>query len=163
MNSNLHRNAKTIQSILNEYGLDLQVIEFKESTRTSAEAAAAVGCELGQIAKSIIFKGRSSQQPLMVIASGVNRVDEKKIRAITGEKIKQADADFVREHTGYPIGGVPPAGHSIPILIDPDLMNYNEIWSAAGTPHAVFKLTPQQLLDITQGRVADVKQEQPLP
>lgn len=159
MSTSLHRNAEKIQAILNEYGLDLQVREFKESTRTSAEAAEAVGCELGQIAKSIIFKGNSSQKPICVIASGVNRVDEKKIRAIMGEKIKKADADYVLAHTGYPIGGVPPVGHSIPTLIDPDLMNHDEIWAAAGTPHAVFKLTPQQLLDLTRGRVVDVKQD----
>ncbi|MGI5922277.1 MAG: YbaK/EbsC family protein [Syntrophomonadaceae bacterium] len=159
MNNELSKSAQKIQAVLNEYGLELKVVEFEESTRTSSEAAAAIGCELGQIAKSLIFKGKNTEKPILVIASGDNRVDEKKIRALAGEKIGKADAAFVLKHTGYAIGGVPPVGHATPItpFIDQDLLRFEEIWSAAGTPHAVFKLTPDQLINITGGTLADVK------
>lgn len=159
MNNELRKSAQKVQSILNEFGLELTVIEFEESTRTAQEAADAIGCQLGQIAKSLIFKGKVSQAPVCVIASGSNRVDEKKIKAHLGEKIERADAAFVLEQTGYAIGGIPPIGHSnsIKILIDEDLLSYVEIWAAAGTPHAVFKLTPKDLLDITKGEVIEVK------
>lgn len=161
MNHELRKSAQRVQSVLNQYGLELEVVEFEESTRTSSDAAAAIGCELGQIAKSLVFKGKTSQKPVLVIASGANRVDEKKVRNYTGEKIGKADAAFVLEHTGYAIGGVPPVGHAgtITPLIDEDLLSYEEIWSAAGTPHAVFRLTPDQLLKITNGTVVNVKQD----
>jgi prolyl-tRNA editing enzyme YbaK/EbsC (Cys-tRNA(Pro) deacylase) len=137
----------------------LQVVEMLNSTRTSAEAAAAVGCTVGQIAKSLIFRGKQSARPLLVIASGSNRVDEKKIAAIFGEKIEKPDADYVRTRTGFVIGGVPPVGHAeqLAILIDADLLQYEEIWAAAGTPNAVFRLTPQQLVEITRGEVVDTR------
>lgn len=159
MAENLSKSAQKVQAELNRYGIELKVVEFSESTRTSQEAADAIGCELGQIAKSLIFKGKTSKKPVCIIASGANRVNEKKIKEIIGEKIEKADAAFVLEHTGYAIGGVPPVGHksSIKPLIDEDLLKYREIWSAAGTPHAVFKLTPDDLLRITGGEVISVK------
>lgn len=159
MNGKLSKNAQKIQLILNKNDLQLKVIEFPESTRTSKEAAEVVGCELGQIAKSIVFKGKESNKPVLVIASGKNRVNEKKIKEYMGEKIEKADANFVLQNTGFPIGGVPPVGHKsyIKPFIDEDLMEYDEIWAAAGTPYSVFKLTPKDLLKITDGIVASVK------
>lgn len=143
-----------VQDVL---GRQFQVVEFEESTGTSAEAAAAIGCTLAQIAKSLVFRSASGKS-VLVVASGVNRVDEKKVGRIIGEKIGRADADFVREMTGYAIGGVPPVGHrSQPlVLLDSDLNAFSEIWAAAGTPNAVFKLTPAQLQSLTGGAFADI-------
>jgi prolyl-tRNA editing enzyme YbaK/EbsC (Cys-tRNA(Pro) deacylase) len=157
----LSSSAQRVQDALNACGVELQVVEMPASTRTSAEAAAAVGCSVGQIAKSLIFRGKESDRPLLVIASGSNRVDEKKLAALFGEKIEKPDADFVRARTGFVIGGVPPVGHTEPLatLIDEDLFQYEEIWGAAGTPNAVFRLTPHQLLEITGSQVADVKRQ----
>jgi prolyl-tRNA editing enzyme YbaK/EbsC (Cys-tRNA(Pro) deacylase) len=153
MNDSLSNSAKKVQAILLEHGLELQVVELSQTTRTAAEAAQAIGCRVGQIAKSLIFKTSTTGQPVLVIASGINRVDEKILAARLGEDVQKADADFVRQITGFAIGGVPPIGHlqKIPTFIDPDLMQYEEIWAAAGTPYAVFKLTPDQLLLFTAG------------
>jgi len=146
--------ALRVQEIL---GRAHQVVEFDESTGTSAEAAAAIGCTLAQIAKSLVFRSASGKS-VLVVASGSNRVDEKKVGRLIGEKIGRADAEFVREMTGYAIGGVAPVGHrSAPIvLLDDDLKSFAEIWAAAGTPNAVFKLTPQQLQSLTNGAFADI-------
>ena len=157
----LSPSAQKVQDALNQFGMTLQVVEFDASTRTAQDAANAIGCTVGQIVKSLIFKGRQSGKPILVLASGVNRVDEKKIAALLGEKIDKADADFVRQHTGFVIGGVPPVGHASPMetLIDEDLVQYADIWAAAGTPNAVFKLTTADLQQIVVGaRVAGVKQ-----
>lgn len=157
----LSLSAQKVQDALNQFGVSLQVVEFDASTRTAQDAANAIGCTVGQIVKSLIFKGRQSGKPLLVLASGSNRVDEKKIAAIVGEKIEKADADFVRQHTGYVIGGVPPVGHAslMETLIDQDLLQYAEIWAAAGTPNAVFKLTTVDLQRIVVGAwVGEVKQ-----
>ena len=133
-------------------------MEFAESTRTSAEAAAAIGTTVAQIAKSLVFMANG--QPLLVIASGVNRVDTKKLGALLDAKITRADADAVRQATGFPIGGVPPLGHTTPLrtLIDEDLMAFTSIWAAAGTPNAVFETTPADLVKMTNGQVADLKE-----
>lgn len=159
MSSNLKKSALKVQTVLNEFGLDLNVVEFPESTRTAQEAANALGCTVGQIAKSLIFKGQTSQKPILIIASGANRVNEKLVKEYIGEKLEKADADFVMEHTGFAIGGVPPVGHKTPITtyIDEDLMQYDEIWAAAGTPNSVFKLTPKILAEITKGTIIKVK------
>jgi len=155
----LRKSARRVQEALDRFGLELSVVEFAESTRTSQEAADAIGCSLGQIAKSLIFMGKQSREPVCVVASGANRVDEKKLRARLGEKVEKADAGFVLERTGYAIGGIPPVGHASPIrtLIDEDLLGYETVWSAAGTPHAVFMLTPEDLVAITGGEVIDLK------
>lgn len=147
--------ALKIQALL---GPRFAVLEFDASTRTAAEAAAAIGCELAQIAKSLLFRTRETGRPALIVASGVNRVDEKKVAALIGERIGRADADFVREATGFAIGGVPPLGHAkAPItLIDEALLRFEAIWAAAGTPNAVFRLTPSELVELTGGRVADV-------
>jgi prolyl-tRNA editing enzyme YbaK/EbsC (Cys-tRNA(Pro) deacylase) len=156
--SSLKPSAQRVQEALAAHGLGLEVREFPASTRTAEDAAAAIGCTVAQIAKSLIFRGKSSDRPVLVIASGANRVDEKKISALIGEKIGKADADFVRTRTGFAIGGVPPVGHlEAPItVIDRDLLALEEIWAAAGTPNAVFRLKPEQLAVLTGGQVAEV-------
>jgi len=155
----LSTSAQKVQDALIQSGLQLQVVELPNSTRTAAEAAQAVGCQVGQIAKSLVFKTSDTQKPILVIASGANRVDEAKVGARLGEAIGKADADFVRSRTGFVIGGVPPVGHieALKTFIDEDLLNYQQIWAAAGTPNAVFPLTPTDLIQITQGEVIKVK------
>ena len=140
MSSSLKKPAARVQAVLDEFGYELNVTEFPESTRTAQEAADAIGCTVGQIAKSLIFKGKTSQKPILIITSGANRVNEKKVKEYIGEKLGKADADFVREHTGFAIGGVPPVGHIKPITtyIDEDLMQYDEIWAASGNPKLGF-------------------------
>lgn len=161
MSKELSPSARKIQQALEQRGVKLQVVELKESTRTSQEAAQAIGCEVGQIVKSVIFKARRSERPILVIASGVNRVDERKIEELIGEPLGKADADFVRARTGFVIGGVPPICHDEPIqtFIDQDLLTHRELWAAAGTPNAVFRLTPDELLFLSDGKVAPVKLE----
>lgn len=157
----LKPSAQKVQDTLTARGFANQIVEFSESTRTSAEAAAAVGCTVGQIAKSLIFAGKQSGRAVLAIASGSNRVDEKKLKALLGENIVRPDADFVRSQTGYVIGGVPPVGHAQPLVtyIDADLLQYEEIWAAAGHPNAVFPLTPAELVAMTGGTVAKIKAE----
>ena len=154
----LSASALKVQQALNAIGLALEVVELPGSTRTAQEAAQAVGCQVGQIAKSIIFQALASHRPILVIASGPNRVNEKVIEELIGETIAKADADFVRQRTGFVIGGVPPIGHSehLETFVDQDLLVYQEIWAAAGTPHAVFRLTPGDLLRMTSGIVIRV-------
>lgn len=155
----LSPNAQKVQDALTALGLENRVVELPDTTRTSAEAAAAIGCTVAQIAKSLIFKTRNTQKPVLVIASGVNRVNEKKIAEYLGEPIERSEAEFVRVKTGFVIGGVPPVGHleKLATFIDEDLLNLPEIWAAAGTPHAVFTLSPNELTKITGGRVVPVK------
>ena len=150
--------AQKIQDALHALGFDLTVIEHTESTRTAQEAADRVGVTLGQIVKSLIFRGKISSKPILVLTSGTNRVDEKRIKSYAGEKIVRADADFVREVTGYAIGGVPPIAHlqQMETYIDEDLLQYDVIWAAAGTPNAVFELTPNDLKKMTKGTVAKI-------
>jgi prolyl-tRNA editing enzyme YbaK/EbsC (Cys-tRNA(Pro) deacylase) len=155
----LSSSAKKVQEVLKVLGLELQVVELQETTRTSADAARAVGCEVGQIAKSLVFKGQRTQRPILVIASGSNRVNEKRVGALISEPLGKADADFVRQKTGFVIGGVPPVGHAekLEVFIDEDLLRYSEIWAAAGTPNAIFRLTPSDLVRMTEGRVIGIK------
>ncbi len=159
MDKKLNSSAQKVQDALNAHHLPCQVIEMPSSTRTAQDAANAIGCQVGQIVKSLVFKGANSQQPVLLLVSGTNRVDEKKVQAILGEQIIKADADFVRQHIGFAIGGVPPLGHTSPIktLIDEDLLTYSEIWAAAGTPNAVFRLQSSDLKIICTGDVISVK------
>lgn len=159
MSESLSSSAQRVQSALNEHNLELRVVELPGSTRTSQEAADTIGCEVSQIAKSIIFRGKESEAPILVIASGENRISERKLKSVVGEKVEKPDAEFVLEETGYVIGGIPPVGHKNDIVtyIDEDLMDHKVIWAAAGTPNAVFSLTPQELLEITNGEIIDVK------
>jgi prolyl-tRNA editing enzyme YbaK/EbsC (Cys-tRNA(Pro) deacylase) len=147
--------ALKVQAVL---GDRFKVLEFDASTRTAADAAAAIGCEVAEIAKSLVFRAANSGRAVLIIASGVDRVDEKKAAAVLGEPIARADADFVREATGFAIGGVPPVGHKTKpiVLIEQSLMRFDEIWAAAGTPNAVFRLTPSDLVELTGGRTVAV-------
>lgn len=158
MVNNLSPSAQKVQQALQVMGFALQVVELPDSTRTAAEAAQAVGCQVGQIVKSLVFKAKRSQRPVLVVASGANRVNEKAIEALIGEPLGRADADFVRQRTGFAIGGVPPVGHSerLETFIDEDLLQHAEIWAAAGTPNAVFRLTPDDLVRMTGGRVISI-------
>jgi prolyl-tRNA editing enzyme YbaK/EbsC (Cys-tRNA(Pro) deacylase) len=159
MSDVLSPSAQKVQDALMGRGFENKVVEHEQTTRTSAEAAAAVGCEVGQIVKSVIFKTKESGRPVLVVASGVNRVNEKRLGEMVGEKLEKPDADFVRQQTGFVIGGVPPLGHSQPMItfVDEDLLQYAEIWAAAGTPNAVFRLTPDELVTMTGGKVVSVK------
>lgn len=154
----LSPSAQKVQDSLNALGFDLTVIENTTSARTAQEAADRVGVTLGQIVKSLIFKGKKSRKPILVLTSGSNRVDVKRIKAYAGEKIGRADADFVREVTGYAIGGVPPIAHAqeMETYLDEDLMQYDFIWAAAGTPNAIFELTSDDLQKMTGGKVVQV-------
>lgn len=154
----LSPSAQRVQAALDAAGFSLVVRELPASTRTAAEAAAAIGCEVAQIAKSLVFRGAASNEPVLVVASGVNRVNEARVGALLGEKIAKADAAYVREATGFAIGGIPPVGHVRPLrtIMDEDLFNYPVIWAAAGTPHAVFELTPEALKTLTAPLVAPV-------
>jgi prolyl-tRNA editing enzyme YbaK/EbsC (Cys-tRNA(Pro) deacylase) len=154
----LSSSAAKVQAALAARGFPFEVQELADSTRTAAEAATALGCTVGQIAKSIVFRAADSGRAVLVVASGTNRVDEKAVASLLGEKLGKADADFVRRETGFVIGGVPPAGHDRPIVtfIDEDLLAYDEIWAAAGTPFAIFRLDAGALADLTGGTVAAV-------
>jgi prolyl-tRNA editing enzyme YbaK/EbsC (Cys-tRNA(Pro) deacylase) len=158
MMTSLSASAQRVQDALDQLGLTLEVVELPDSTRTAVDAAQAIGCTVAQIAKSLIFRGKQSDRPVLVIASGSNRVNEKAIRREWGESIGKADADFVRTRTGFVIGGVPPVGHleNLDTFIDEDLMKLNEIWAAAGTPNAVFRLLPDDLLRATAGKVISI-------
>lgn len=159
MSSALNPSPQKVQDVLKILGFANQVLELQVTTRTSADAAQAVGCTVEQIAKSIVFKGKRTQKPILVIASGPNRINEKRIEEFISEPLGKADADYVRKHTGFVIGGVPPIGHEekLEILIDEDLFKYEEIWAAAGSPNAVFNLTPSDLVKMTGGRVISIK------
>lgn len=143
-----NKTALRVQSIL---GTGYEVQEFDEGTRTAEDAAHAIGCTVAQIAKSLIFRCKDSGKGVLIVACGTNRVDLDKAGKLLDEKVLRADADFVREQTGFAIGGVPPVGHKqdMHILLDQDLQAFDEIWAAAGTPKAVFKLTPNQLAALT--------------
>jgi prolyl-tRNA editing enzyme YbaK/EbsC (Cys-tRNA(Pro) deacylase) len=157
----LSQSAQKIQDTLHELGSNFKVIEFSESTRTAQEAAERVGCQLGQIVKSMIFRGQTSNKAILVLTSGANRVDEKKISHYADEIIGRADPDFVRMMTGFAIGGVPPVGHAqlLETYIDEDLLQYTNVWAAAGTPNAVFELPSSDLAKITHGKIMRVKPE----
>ena len=154
-----HPTALRTSQLLREAGIDTHVVEFEQPTRTSAEAAAAIGCSVGEIAKSIVFRGKKSGQAVVVVASGDNRVSETKVAAKLGEPLARGDADFVRTATGYAIGGVAPIGHSQPVklLLDEDLQRFETVWAAAGTPFSVFPLKPDQLRNLTGADWADIR------
>ncbi len=154
----LSTSARRVQDALAALGLECRVITLPASTRTAPEAAAAVGCSVGQIVKSLLFRTAESNQPIFVVASGANRVDEAVLASYAGEAIARANPEFVRQHTGYAIGGVAPLGHPQPLrtFIDADLLQYDTIWAAAGTPNSVFQLTPADLQHMTGGEVVRV-------
>jgi prolyl-tRNA editing enzyme YbaK/EbsC (Cys-tRNA(Pro) deacylase) len=155
MRASAHLNALRVQAAL---GPSFTVVEFDESTHTAQEAADAIGCSLAQIAKSILFRSASGRA-VLIIASGINRVDEKKIRSLLGEKIERASPDFVKEMTGFDVGGVPPLAHAKPcvVFLDEDLKAYPTVWAAGGTSNAVFEIGFEALVTRSGGVVADVR------
>ena len=152
--------TQKVQDALVAMGSKANVVEHENPGHTAAEAALLLRCDIAQIAKSIIFKSVSKGQSVLVITSGANRVDEKKVATILGDKLAKADAAFVREQTGFAIGGVPPIAHIYPgeILLDEDLLKYDQVFPAGGTPHAMFAIDPNELLRISGAQAADIKQ-----
>ncbi len=153
-----HPSAQRVDRTLSENGLSGRVRELPSSTRTAAEAAAAVGCDVGQIVKSLVFRTERSHRPVLVLASGAHRVDEAVMARFVGEPITRADPEYARTVTGFAIGGVPQAGHPAPLptFVDYDLLEQPEVWAAAGHPHAVCRLTSSELLRLTRGRPVPV-------
>ena len=158
MGEALSSSAQRVQDALDRAGVATRVVEYTEPARTSAQAAAVLGCTVGQIAKSLVFRAASGRA-VLVIASGANRVDERKVAARVGESIGKADAAFVRECTGYAIGGIPPLGHAMRLttLIDRDLLQYDVVYAAGGTPHAMFPIAPSDLVRVAGGDVDEVR------
>jgi prolyl-tRNA editing enzyme YbaK/EbsC (Cys-tRNA(Pro) deacylase) len=160
MENNLSKSAKIVQEALQAVGLTIAVIELSSSSRTAQEAANTLDCQLAEIIKSILFCTKKTRTPILVLASGVNRVNEKIIEKLVNDKIVKADADFTREITGFVIGGVAPIGHKQPIeniYIDEDLLKFETLWVAAGTPNAVFSLPAEILPKLTGGKIVAIK------
>lgn len=156
MDIKLARSAQAVQEKLQSNGLDCVVLELASSTRTALEAATSIGCDLSQIVKSLIFKTKDTGKPVLVLGSGSNKVSEKQIEYYVGEAIVKADADFTKEITGFAIGGILPFGHKNIIdliFIDQDLMHFENVWAAAGTPFAVFCIKSKDLLELTNGKI----------
>lgn len=156
----MHPSAQKVADAAKALGLEVEVVEFEETTRTADEAAAAIGCQVGQIVKSLLFV--ADDEPVMTLVSGANRLDIRKLAALRGverREVKRADADTVKIATGFSIGGVPPFGHqtALPVYVDEDLTSYETVWAAAGTPFAVFSISPGDLVDASQGRVVMLK------
>src|SRR5262245_41946788 len=150
--------AQRVQDALREKGLEAQVRHMRQATRSAEEAAAACGCAVGQIVKSLVFKGRTSGKPYLLLVSGSNRVNEKGVASTIGEPLTRPDAQFVRDTTGYAIGGIPPLGHASPLAtyLDRDLLQYDVVWAAAGTPESVFSVAPAALAEKTGAAVISV-------
>jgi len=158
MSSDLSPSAKRVQQAIQERGFQCDVLELSSSTRTAQEAADAAGCELRQIVKSLVFATAHTSEPILALVSGANRADEKLLAKAVGQPVVKATGEFVREYTGFAIGGVPPLGHTRPMrtFIDLDLMNLPVVWAAAGTPHAIFSVSPADLVEMTGGSVMKI-------
>ena len=161
MRSELSDSAKRVQNFLSDKGFSFDVMELPGSTRTAQEAADSIGCTVPQIAKSLVFKENNTNCPILIIASGSNRVDLKKIQKNTGLRLVKADGNFVKDRVGYAIGGVPPVGHNehLETFLDQDLKQFETIWAAAGTPFAVFQLRPADLEPLTNGKWIDLAEK----
>ena len=159
MSQSLSPSARRVQEALHALGLNCAVAEHPSSARTSQEAAHVLGCSVAQIAKSLVFRGTVSGGAVLVVASGANRVDERKVGELLGEPIGRAEATFVRDVTGFAIGGIPPIGHPqpIPTWVDEDLLAHETVYAAGGTPNALFAIAPRDLLRVCGGRGANVK------
>ncbi|MCM6774302.1 YbaK/EbsC family protein [Nocardia sp. CDC159] len=155
----LSTRARQFQETLRALRPELTVEELPSSTRTAADAAKTLGCTQSQIVKSLVFRDTERGSAVLLLVSGTNRVDERVVGQVLGGAIKKADADFVKETTGYAIGGVPPIGHKQPIttLVDADLLRYDQTWAAAGTPHAVFRITGKITDILGEHRVVRVR------
>jgi prolyl-tRNA editing enzyme YbaK/EbsC (Cys-tRNA(Pro) deacylase) len=159
MADQLSPSAQRVQHALAANGVACEVVELPATTRSAKDAAAAIGCNVEQIVKSLIFRGRQTDNAILVLASGKNMVNLERLAAIVGESVEKPAAEFVKQRTGFAIGGVSPVGLSEPLrtFMDEDLMQYAEIWAAAGTSNAVFKLTPEELKLIIRGSVVCIK------
>ena len=158
----MHPSAEKVASAARKYGLEIEVVEFSQTTRTAEDAAAAIGCQVAQIVKSLVFAVNG--KPVIALVSGQNMLDTRKLAAIYGvgrKKVKRADAEIVKSATGFSIGGVPPFGHvtSLPVTIDEDLTRFDVVWAAAGTPNAVFPISPEDLVAASGGQAADLRVE----
>jgi prolyl-tRNA editing enzyme YbaK/EbsC (Cys-tRNA(Pro) deacylase) len=153
----MHSNAQRVQDAIAAAGVKSQVVELPASTRSASDAASAIGASLGQIVKSLLFL--TGDQPILVLASGSNRVSVSKLETLVGAHVRRADADTVKQITGFPIGGVAPVGlaQKMRALIDEDLRQHAQVWAAAGTPNAVFSCTPDDLARLSDGQFADMK------
>ena len=151
--------VQRVREALEERGLAPRVVELDRTARSAAEAAQALGCRVEQIVKSLVFRGGRTGRPVLVLASGPNRVDEARISEMVSEPVEKADAAYVREKTGFSIGGVPPVGHTEQpeTFVDEDLLDEEEVWASAGHTHAVVGLSPEDLLRVASGRVVAVK------
>ncbi|MCB1482396.1 MAG: YbaK/EbsC family protein [Rhodobiaceae bacterium] len=160
MNTSLPAAAQRVAEAASALGLDIRVLEMPDSTRTAEEAASACGCSVGQIVKSLIFAGKETDTPYLLLVSGDNRVNEKLMARVLGEPLRRPDADYVRKVTGFAIGGVAPIAHATPLrtLFDKDLLKFNVIWAAAGTPRCVFETNPQALAGATGAEIVQVMQ-----
>ncbi len=161
MNSEPGKSTRRVQKAIENSGFDFIVRELPESTRSADDAARAVGCDLAQIVKSLVFKNYDTGEAVLVLVSGRNRVDLDKLEAAGAGRLAKADADFVRIHTGFAIGGVSPLGHLKTLLtyIDQDLLDCKTVWAAAGTPNSVFQLDPGALVALTSGVLCDLAEE----
>jgi prolyl-tRNA editing enzyme YbaK/EbsC (Cys-tRNA(Pro) deacylase) len=150
-----------VASYLEQFGIDFEIRLLADAVRTARLAAEALGCEVGQIANSLIFRDVAEDSAVLVMCAGDRRVDLQKVKAQTGIELGKADADFVRQQTGYAIGGVPPVAHLNPLrcLLDASLQRHAEIWAAAGTPESVFRMTPAELQQITAGAWQELTQD----
>lgn len=149
-----------VRQAIETKGFKCDILNLSDSTRTAQEAAETIGCTVSEIAKSLVFKTSKTKRPILVIASGTNRVDTSKVGSLVGEPVKKADADYIRDQTGFAIGGIPPVGHSqqLQTYIDKDLLNYETVWAAAGTPYSVFSVDSDDLITLTGGTVAVIKE-----
>ena len=145
------------ESWLSDSGISFGVKQFLAGTRTAQDAARAIGCEVGQIVKSLVFV--AAGRPVVALVSGANRLDEGKLAAVAGAPVTKADAGVARDATGYAIGGVPPFGHAteVPVFMDRDLLSHGVVWAAAGRPDSVFEISPDRLLELSRAEVADLK------
>lgn len=150
--------SEKVKLALKNFNIDNEIITFNQSTKTAKQAAKALNCNVAQIVKSLIFKGKNSNKPYLILTSGINRVDESKVGEIIGESIEKADADYVKSVTGFTIGAVAPIGYKeeMCIYIDEELLKYDYVWAAAGTPNSVFKIETHTLLQITSGTLIKV-------
>ena len=158
----MHPSARKVADAALDRGLTIEVVEFDETTRTAPDAANAIGCHVAQIVKSLIFIANG--EPVVALVSGANRLSERKLAALRGigrKKVKRPDADTAKMITGFSIGGVPPFGHvsALPVYVDEDLIRFDVVWAAAGTPFAVFAITPDDLVQASHGTVVDLKKE----
>ncbi len=161
MTKPLSRSARRVQQAIENRGFDFIVQELPQSTRTAQDAATAVGCDVGQIVKSLIFRVEENDEPVLALVSGNNRVDMVKLAAVGAGNLAKADAEFVRACTGFAIGGIPPFGHDrdMRTFIDEDLLGYDRVWAAAGTPNAVFELDPAALPPLTSGVICELRSD----